>query len=416
MQKTRILKASVIAAAVGTLLTMHANAKEKVFVGHLADYSGPTAAVGKHYADGIKDTLSWLNKNGGIDGTELEFESVDYAYKVPQAISNYKKWTSRRDMVAMQGWGTADTEALISFASKDKVAVFSASYSGHLTDPTGKNPKTKKPAPYNFFYGASYSDTCRALVQWAKNDWEQKGKSGKPGFVHIGDNHPYPNAPKKACAEYAREIGFDVKPPVVVSMKPGDFKAQCLSIKTNGANYGYVANLGGSVVSLIKSCDTVGTDIQLMANIWGGDKLTFEAVGEGIDNYVFPAMTPFWTDNVPALENVKKIARSSKRDDSFQTHHYIRGVCTTLYMAEAMKWAKDNGGITGENVKNGMYVKKNWVPEGMEGVCLPANWASDDHRGINTVNIYQAKWDNGDIDVGRISQVELPRRDDWLGY
>ena len=307
MQTTRILKVSVIAAAVGTLLSMHANAKEKVFVGHLADYSGPTAAVGKHYADGIKDTLSWLNKNGGIDGTELEFESVDYAYKVPQAISNYKKWTSRKNMVAMQGWGTADTEALISFAAKDKVAVFSASYSGHLTDPTGKNPKTKKPAPYNFFYGASYSDTCRALVQWAKSDWEQQGKSGKPGFVHIGDNHPYPNAPKKACAEYAEELGFDVKPPVVVSMKPGDFKAQCLSIKTNGANYGYVANLGGSIVSLIKSCDTVGTDIQLMSNIWGGDKLTFDAVGEGIDNYVFPAMTPFWTDNVPALENVRKL-------------------------------------------------------------------------------------------------------------
>ncbi|MCV6037260.1 ABC transporter substrate-binding protein, partial [Escherichia coli] len=98
----------------------------------------------------------------------------DMAYKVPVAISNYKRWVARKNMVAMQGWGTADTEALISFVTKDKVPVFSASYSGHLTDPTGKNPKTAKPAPYNFFYGASYSDACRALVKWAKEDWESK--------------------------------------------------------------------------------------------------------------------------------------------------------------------------------------------------------------------------------------------------
>ncbi|CAM3502315.1 ABC transporter substrate-binding protein [Parendozoicomonas haliclonae] len=414
--RTQLKKTGLALAAGAALLATSATAQDKVFVGHLADYSGPTAFVGKYYADGIKDTLQWINKQGGIDGTTLESETIDYAYKVPQAISNYKKWKSRKKMVAMQGWGTADTEALISFVAKDQIPVYSASYSGHLTDPTGKNPKTRKPAPYNFFYGASYSDTCRALVQWAKEDWEKKGSSGQPGFVHIGDNHPYPNAPKQACGEYAQELGFDVKQPVVVSMKPGDFKAQCLSIKNSGANYGYVANLGGSIVSLIKSCNTVGTDIQFMSNIWGGDKLTFNAVGEGIDNYIFPALTPFWSDDVPALETVKNIARAAGRDDSFQTHHYIRGVCSTLYMAEAMKWAKANGGITGANIKQGMYATKDWVPEGMDGVCLPANWTAEDHRAINSVNVYQAKWNDGDIKINRLSQVTLPRRDDWLGY
>ncbi|WP_461536238.1 ABC transporter substrate-binding protein [Spongorhabdus nitratireducens] len=414
MKKT--LLATVVAGVVGALTPLTASAKaDKVFVGHLADYSGPTAYVSKPYSDGVKDTLAWINANGGIDGTRIESETVDYAYKVPQAISNYKKWKSRKGMVAMQGWGTADTEALISFVAKDKIPVFSASYSGHLTDPTGKNPKTKKPAPYNFFYGASYSDTCRALVKWAKEDWEAKGKSGKPGFIHIGDNHPYPNAPKAACAEYAAELGFDVKAPVVVSMKPGDFKAQCLSIKTSDADYGYVANLGGSVVSLIKSCDTVGTEIQLMSNIWGGDKPTFEAVGKGINNFVFPAMTPFWSDDVPAMQTVRDIAQGAKRD-GFQTHHYVRGVCSALYMADAMKWAKANGGITGENIKKGMYAKKDWVPANMDGVCLPASWTAEDHRGINTVNVYQTKWNEGEVDVSRISQVTLPRRDDWLGY
>lgn len=397
--------------------TAQATAADKVFVGHLADLSGPTAFVGKYYADGVRDALRYINKNGGIEGTELVYETIDYAYKVPQAIASYKKWRSRKKMVAMQGWGTADTEALISFVAKDKIPVFSASYSGHLTDPTGKNPKTKKPAPYNFFYGASYSDACRGLVQWAAQDWKDRGKKGKPKFTHIGANHPFPNAPKQACAEYADELGFEVMNPIVVSMKPGDFKAQCLSLKESKSNYGYIGNLGGSVVSLVKSCNTVGTDIQFMSNIWGGDKKIFEAAGEGIKDYIFPAMTPFWTDDIEGMKLVREISKQSDKSGSKQrTHHYMRGICSAYFMKEAMIWAKNNGGITGPNIKKGMYATQNWEPEGLSGVCLPASWAADDHRGINTVNIYKGNYNDGDIKVERVSQVTLSRRADWLGY
>ena len=408
---------SSIAASIALSVTSQVQAQDSVFVGHLADMSGPTAFVGQRYANGIRDALSFMKKQNGIGGTELRSETIDYGYKVPQAIAAYKKWKSREDMVAMQGWGTADTEALISFVARDKTPVFSGSYSGHLTDPTGKNPHTKKPAPYNFFYGASYSDVCRGLVQWAADDWKAKGNKEQPKFTHIGANHPYPNAPKAACADYAKELGFKVMPSIVVSMKPGDFKAQCLSIKSSGSNYGYLGNLGGSVLSLIKSCDTVGTEIQLMSNIWGGDRNFFEAAGSGLKNYVFPTMTPFWTDTAPGMKLVREISKMSDPEGKEQrVHHYIRGVCSAYYMKEAMEWANDNGGITGENIKKGMYVKKNWVPKGLEGVCLPATWSVEDHRGINQVNIYNANYENGGVKVNKVSTVTLDRRDDWLGY
>ena len=412
----KVLICSLSAISIGLSGAAQAK-KDEVFVGHLADLSGPTAFVGKYYADGVRDSLAYINKNGGIDGTTVNFETTDYAYKVPQAIGAYKKWKSRKKMVAMQGWGTADTEALISFAAKDKIPVFSASYSGHLTDPTGKNPHTKKPAPYNFFYGASYSDACRALVQWAAGDWKTKGGQGKPKFTHIGANHPFPNAPKKACAQYAQELGFELMPPVVVSMKPGDFKAQCLTLKNSRSNYGYIGNLGGSVLSLIKSCKTVGTDIQFMSNIWGGDKEIFKAIGDGVKDYIFPTMTPFWADDVVGMKLVRKVSQQSDPSGKkSRTHHYIRGVCSAFYMKEAMQWAKSNGGITGKNIKKGMYATKNWEPKGLEGACMPAKWTAQDHRSINKVNIYKGNYVNGKVDIEKVSQMTLERRDDWLGF
>ncbi|ABC24300.1 ABC transporter substrate-binding protein [Rhodospirillum rubrum] len=408
------MKTVLSATLAGALLAMlspfgGAQADDSVFVGHLKDVTGATGFVGKLYGEGVNDALVWINAHGGIDGTRLDFESVDYAYEVPRAIALYKKWTSQNKMVALQGWGTGDTEALISFVAKDKIPVLSGSYSGHLTDPTGKNPKTQKPAPYNFFYGPSYSDACRALVQWAEGDWKAKGKEGKPKFIHAGDNHPYPNAPKEACADFATELGFEVLPPVVVSLKPGDFKAQCLTIKQSGANYVYVANLGPSVVSLVKSCKTVGTDAQYMANIWGGDSETQKTLGADGDGYVFVAANAFWGDDAPGLALVREIAGS----ETPRTHHYIRGVCSTFYMKEAMEWAKAHGGLTGESIRNAMYARKDWVPKGLEGVCIPSTWTPEDHRGMTKVFIYQMQ--NGS-EIHKIAETDLPRRDDWLGY
>ena len=120
------------------------------------------------------------------------------------------------------GWGTADTEALTGFVAADKIPYISASYAAALTDPEGTSGKAK-PAPYNFFYGPSYSDAMRAMLTWAAEDWKAKGKSGKPKFVHMGGNHPYPNAPKAAGEAMATELGFEVLPPIVFALTPGDY-------------------------------------------------------------------------------------------------------------------------------------------------------------------------------------------------
>lgn len=406
------MKSTTLTLMAAALLASTAQAEDKVFVGHLVDYTGATAFVGKEYGPGVVDAVKYINANGGIDGTMIEMESVDYAYKVPDAIANYKRWQGK-GMVALQGWGTGDTEALVSFVAKDEIPVWSASYSAHLTDPTGKNPNTKKPAPFNFFYGPSYSDACRALVQWAADDAKEKGIEN-PIFLHTGDNHPYPNAPKEACAAYAAELGLKVAAPVVVPLKPGDFKAQCLTIKESGAQYVFMGNLGGSVVSLLKSCGTVGVDANYMGNVWAGDYKTVES--SEAKAIIFPSSTPFYGQDVPGMKTVEAIlAGGTGEAGEKPTHHYVRGICSAFYMKEAMEWAKENGGITGANIKNGMYAKKDWVPAGLEGVCLPSTWTETDHRGLMTVAINRGSFENGKINIERISETVLPRRDDWLG-
>ncbi len=167
-------------------------------VGHLADLTGPTGDVGKPYAEGVQDYKDYVNEHGGINGKKIDMQMFDYAYDKNKAVNQYKKYKEDK-VVAIQGWGTGDTEALTGFVTADKIPYISASYSAHLTDP--------KKTPYNFFCAADYTTALRAGLMYLKDSWKEKRA---PKIVFIYPNHPYGIAPIKGGKEYAKELGFEV--------------------------------------------------------------------------------------------------------------------------------------------------------------------------------------------------------------
>src|SRR5215470_3805962 len=338
----RLMSAALTALLVGAFGPAQA---QQITLGHLADYTGPTSDVGTPFGQAIADTFAWINKNGGINGKPVTVDTVDYSYQVPRAVAQYKKWSAGDNKVAaIVGWGTADTEALTGFLVQDQIPYLSASYAGALTDPEGTSGKAK-PAPYNFFYSPSYSDAMRALVTWAAEDWKTKGKSGKPKFVHMGANHPYPNAPKAACEPLANELGFEVLPPIVFALTPGDYSAQCLSLKSSGANYAYLGNTAASNISVLKACKAAGVDVQFLGNVWGMDENAAKTAADAADGVVFPLRTAvIWGGNAPGMKTVQEISKiSDPTGKAYRAVHYIAGVCSALYAREALDWAAKNG-------------------------------------------------------------------------
>ena len=261
----------------------------------------------------------------------------------------------------------------------------SGSSSGHLTDPTGRSPWTERPAPYNFFYGPSYSDGCRALVQWAAEQWKRTGTAARgstflgdlyrPKLTYMGDNHPYPNSPKAACIEYARDLGFEVLPPIRYSLSPADFSAQCQTLKNSGANFAFLANTSEANVALVKACAAEGVSTQFLTNIYGWDQAAAKQAGDAGNGIVRAVSVAPWGSDVPGMKLVREVSKmSDPSGNEYRSTHYIRGICSAFLMRDAMVAAEKDG-----RHHRGQY------QEGLRADARPR--AGRPGRGLSTIDL-----------------------------
>jgi len=400
-------------------------------VGNLLDTSGPTAGTGRIIAAGKADAFAFVNRTGAINGKRLTIDSFDYAYQAPRALAQLRKWKAE-NVIAVQGYREMDAEVWLGMPVEERLRVpfWTLAPAAQLTDPQGKGPRGSRAAPFTFAALPSYSDGVRALLQWAAEDWKRKGKQGKPRYVHMGDTQPLASAARAAGEEFAREQGFEVIPPIQYPVPGEDGEAPCLSLKLAGVTHAYLANPAAENVVLLRSCRAIGVQVQFLSNLWGLHEPAMKGAGEAADGVVMVGAGAPWGSDVPGMRVLQEVSRSSDPSGrEYRPLPYARAACGVLYMAEAMKWADQNGGVTPENIRKAMYQRKNWVPYGLDGVCGPASYSDSDHRGVTAIGLLQAVvkgpteqgdvselMRNGTMALKPVQTIEVPRKPEWLGW
>ena len=382
--------------ALVALAALPARAQE-IKVGGIFDLTGITSDVGKPYAQGVRDLVVLTNASGGINGKKIKLIDVDYGYKIPEAVSAYKRMAGDEKVILINGWGTGDTLALKDFVNKDKVPYFSGSFAGDLTDPA----KT----PYNFFVAPSYSDQLRAWLSWVKEDWKDKTRNPKVAFFY-GDN-AYGKAPMEAGRRFAKENGIDV---VDEEILPGNFQdatSQLLNMKQKGADYGYINVTTTGVSVLLKNAKALGLATKFGTNPYGiSEQLPKVAkeTAEGVTGVV--PHVPYGTD-VPGMKALLDYHKANHPGDEHDAM-YVRGWCSALVWIEALKRADKAGNLTGEGVKAAIETLRDFD---LGGLASPVTWTATDHRPSTRTAIYQVRGGK----LVKVKEYDMPRRADWLG-
>ncbi len=353
-------------------------------VGVLSDLSGATADVGTPYAEGIRGYADWINAKGGIEGRRLQLLANDYAYKVPNAEQLYSQYVSE-GVVAVQGWGTGDTEALRQKVTQDELPFMSASYAETLVDP--------KKTPYNFVVASTYSDQMRiALKQIA----EQAGSARTEVAVFHHDS-PFGTAPLADGQAYIQKqglnLGYKAYP-----MPAGatDYAGILSQAKSQGAKYAVVQNVSGPGALLVRNIEQQGLDMTVVCLNWCSDEGFIKTAGPAADGTLM--VQPWAPPSTGAkgfadLDGYLKSKGSSLEQKGL---HYSQGWYTMHVMAEGIRaLLADGKEVTGPALKAALE-ELGALSTG--GVTADIDFQADSHRGMTSSGVYR-------VEGGKMTQV-----------
>lgn len=382
-------------------------------LGALNDMTGATSDVGKDYALGISDAVHYLNDTGGINGKSIKLYQFDYGYRIPEALTKYNLF-KRLKCVAIQGWGTGDTEALAPTVAKDKIPYISASYSGHLADP--------RKTPYNLFFSTDYSTQARGLITaWFDLKWAKHADSGKRkpriAMCYMFAS-PFSSASIKAAKDQATMLGFEVGSDQDISLFAIDTKSQILALKDFKPDVLLHTNTIMSVAATLRDSYALGLRADNLILNWGFDENLPKLTGKAAEGVIGCAPWAFYGQDVPLMDQVVAYAKKYNPGvpQDKRSIHTVQAWANVLGMAEALRRADKAGDLSGEGIlKKGFETMRDY--EIGLGVA-PASFTPTDHRPQSETKIYQ--YADGKFTL--IAAVDLKKRfpekwaKEWLGW
>jgi branched-chain amino acid transport system substrate-binding protein len=417
MRQMTMIRLMAIVVLAMAIVPLPAVAQTQIKLGSLNDFTGPTSDVGKDAGLGIREAVQYVNDTGGINGKKIRLFQYDYGYRVPEAITTYKRFRDFDKVVAVFGWGTGDTEALAPTVAKDKMPYLSHSFSAYLADP--------KKTPYNFMYGTDYSSNARAaMTAWYDEVWlkdprfkAEREQKVKPRFVAFYMFAcPYCSAAIKALTDHAEILGFEVGKHQDVPLTSLDTKSQVLAAKEFKPHLVWHGNITMSVATALKDAQALGLGADHIVNNWGYDENLLKLAGPAAEGVIGIAVNAFYGEKVPLMDKVVEYAKKMNPGVP-QANRLIRtpqAWVDVLLMREALVRADKAGKLNGPGIKEAFETIRDWTP----GLGRPPiTITPTDHRPGSFIRIYR-------IEKGKfalLQEIDLKKRwpekwDSWLGF
>ncbi len=351
-----------------------AGSDQPIKIGAVFDLTGPTGDVGTPYGDGVRGYVDWLNSNGGIDGRQIDLRWQDYQYKVDTAEQLYSQYVSE-GVVAFQGWGTGDTEALRTRVTEDEIPFMSASYSEALTNPAE--------TPYNFVTATSYSDQMRIALKWISENYA--GHAEVAVFHH---DSPFGMSPVADGESYIQEKGLDIG--YADYAMPGgatDYLAELTQAKNQGVTHIVVQNVSSPAALLARDVAGQGLDVQIICLNWCADEGFVKLAGDAAEGVMGVLPWASVQSGASGFKTPSEYLASKGGSLEEAGLHYTQGWYTMAVMTEAIKQiVADGGDVTGPAIKAALES----MPEfDTGGVSAPIKFTSTSHKGMKGAGVFK---------------------------
>jgi branched-chain amino acid transport system substrate-binding protein len=318
-------------SAAGPALT-----KSAIKIGNPGTYSGFSGATSKAGADALDAWAKWTNAHGGINGHPVQVITKDDGGSASKALANVKSLVESDHVVAIVGEHESGLDSTWApYIQSKNIPVIGGSGTGAvwLTNPM-------------FFPGAATAIT--GLTGYAYTT--KLAKKSKYGLIYCAE------AP--ACAQagtlsgqLSQKIGVDYVGGVAVSASSPSYTAQCISLRSKGADIVFTATALETSVRFINDCAKQSykptwidvpqnwTPDQASTGVWEGSWLVSDSVS-------WLSTTGSMKDYATAM---KQYAPNAIWENSTATASWAAGTV----LADALKNASDN--VTSAEILQGLY-------------------------------------------------------------
>ena len=370
------LAALVVVVLAGTSGGLAGSTASPIAIGALCDLSGPTSDIGTSYCDGEKAYVDWKNRRGGVKGRRIALGAQDYAYNVAKAQQIYSQ-ISGGNAVAIMGWGTADTTALVPSITRDKLPFMSASYAEQLTDP--------RDTPYNFVVATNY--TAQAQIA-AKHIARTRPGHHEIAFFH--NNSAFGTAPISGLQDYikAKSLNFGFKAYPMITGTTA-FDSQLLQARSQGVDYIIVQNVPTPASILAKDVKRLGLNMKIVCLNYCGSEVFVRLAGDAANGVL--AVQP-WTPvsyGVPGDKEPAKWLKNRHRSLATVGLGFLQGWYTMAVMLRGIeKTITDKKDLNGPNIKTSLETMGAVVTG---RVTSPIKFSKTSHDGMKGSRIYTIK-------------------------
>lgn len=386
MRTRPIIWTLAIAVILGLTLIVQPVAAETYKTGLSLALTGPTSDAGVPYAMGVEDFFRYANDEKLLGDDMIDCTIKDDQYKTDITKRNFEEFLDM-DIPIYLNYSTGSTLGLKRDFEEEQMPTIPASFhAGNLVD-----------SNYIFLPIASYSEQCVGLAEYVAN--HHKGGTAKIAmFLHPS---AFGRGPL-ADVEKAIAAGLNVELVEVVEHgKDLDNTATLKRLVENKVQYVISQTVQSPVATFIKDAKRLG----LVASSFGEEgKITFMGAhytggndlialaGEAAENFYWTTAYRVMSEPGPGTDFQMALAKRYDRDEkTANSHNYTNGIMVAQVAVEAIRRAKEAGGVTKENVfaaLNGMNGDNAFTPDTTVG---PVTYSPTDHAGVDMLQLYRAQ-------------------------
>lgn len=385
--KTRpIIWTLAIAVILGLTLMVQPVVADTYKTGLSLALTGPTSDAGVPYAMGVEDFFRYANDEKLLGDDTIDCTIKDDQYKTDITKRNFEEFLDM-DIPIYLNYSTGSTLGLKRDFEEEQMPTIPASFhAGNLVD-----------SNYIFLPIASYSEQCVGLAEYVAN--HHKGDTAKIAmFLH-------PSAfGRGPLGDVEKAIAAGLKAELVEVVEHGkdlDNTATLKRLVENKVQYVISQTVQSPVATFIKDAKRLG----LVASSFGEEgKITFMGAhytggndlialaGDAAENFYWTTAYRVMSEPGPGTDFQMALAKRYDRDEkTANSHNYTNGIMVAQVAVEAMRRAKEAGGVTKENVYAALNGMNGDNALKLDTTTGPVTYSPTDHAGVDMLQLYRAK-------------------------